>query len=454
MIPVTVSAVDFVDSTGYTPSWAKGAGYHSVLMKCTELIGDYSRDGNWCFEWTAYVLDQGVENFPQSTQGTGSTSIANPQSERICAENKICAFPGEFLKYKTWDTHEDFGFQEIAVVEFKEKINNDNIRFFSDGFGSKPLTYNLNLKTGIETHDEYTGVNRPFNFIEPIPMKIGQNVYRMFEGYYDSKIEAETRTNLKEIGLFDAERVVMAAQIKEENSGIGLVYDKETGVLLAYLEKYIFDGKEYTSGTILISTNIFSVPTKVESVTNSYPSTKESNSLSLVPQVKDNPLVSGDFLEEVSITTENDEYHISGKIGQKSPNVSSIRITAENECPFKKEIFQKDFLYKPGDEVSFSFFQLSSGKPSECAIHFTISNFDGIILETIVANYYLPETKSQSNSIDEHPFSVQSKSPELAEKIPKWVKNIFGWYAADQVSEDELLNAIKYLIKEGILIVE
>ncbi len=42
---------------------------------------------------------------------------------------------------------------------------------------------------------------------------------------------------------------------------------------------------------------------------------------------------------------------------------------------------------------------------------------------------------------------------ELTEKIPDWVKNIFGWYATDQVSEDELLNAIKYLIDEKILIV-
>ena len=48
----------------------------------------------------------------------------------------------------------------------------------------------------------------------------------------------------------------------------------------------------------------------------------------------------------------------------------------------------------------------------------------------------------------------QAVGLELTEKIPDWVKNIFGWYAADQVSEDELLNAIKYLIKEGILIVE
>jgi len=42
----------------------------------------------------------------------------------------------------------------------------------------------------------------------------------------------------------------------------------------------------------------------------------------------------------------------------------------------------------------------------------------------------------------------------LEPRIPQWVKNIFGWYAADQVSEDELLNAIKYLIYEKILLLE
>jgi len=49
--------------------------------------------------------------------------------------------------------------------------------------------------------------------------------------------------------------------------------------------------------------------------------------------------------------------------------------------------------------------------------------------------------------------------PQLSEpnnsssKIPDWVKNIFVWYSQDQVSEDELLNAIKYLITEGILVI-
>jgi hypothetical protein len=36
-------------------------------------------------------------------------------------------------------------------------------------------------------------------------------------------------------------------------------------------------------------------------------------------------------------------------------------------------------------------------------------------------------------------------------KIPEWIRNIFIWYSQDQVSEDELLNAIKYLVQQEII---
>ncbi|PJC51348.1 MAG: hypothetical protein CO032_00030 [Nitrosopumilales archaeon CG_4_9_14_0_2_um_filter_34_16] len=264
-------AVDFTDSTGYSASWAKGSGYYTVLQKCDAFTGDYSRDANWCMEWMAYVLDQGVENFPQSTQGTISSSVTHSVSQRVCEENKLCAVSGDYLKYRTWDTYDESS--EIAIVEFKEKINEDIIRVFVDGFGSKPLTYNLNLKTGIETHDEYTGVNRPFNLLEPIPMKIGQKVSQTFVGYYDTNIEAERVANLKELGLpIDIERTIMAADADLENGDIGVyAYDKETGILITHAEKYQLEGKEYNSGAALIETNIFSVPTIIDS------KTKQSN---------------------------------------------------------------------------------------------------------------------------------------------------------------------------------
>ena len=38
-----------------------------------------------------------------------------------------------------------------------------------------------------------------------------------------------------------------------------------------------------------------------------------------------------------------------------------------------------------------------------------------------------------------------------AENVPEWVKNTAGWWAADAISEKEFVNAIEFLIKEGII---
>jgi len=37
------------------------------------------------------------------------------------------------------------------------------------------------------------------------------------------------------------------------------------------------------------------------------------------------------------------------------------------------------------------------------------------------------------------------------QKIPDWVRNIFIWYGEEKISEDELIGAIQFLIKEGII---
>ena len=53
-------------------------------------------------------------------------------------------------------------------------------------------------------------------------------------------------------------------------------------------------------------------------------------------------------------------------------------------------------------------------------------------------------------------FEVVEKPPtqEGKKKIPNWVRNIFVWYASEQISEDELLHAIKYLVQQGIIDLE
>ena len=39
----------------------------------------------------------------------------------------------------------------------------------------------------------------------------------------------------------------------------------------------------------------------------------------------------------------------------------------------------------------------------------------------------------------------------FANNVPEWVKNTAGWWAEDAISETEFLNAIEFLIKEGII---
>ena len=43
---------------------------------------------------------------------------------------------------------------------------------------------------------------------------------------------------------------------------------------------------------------------------------------------------------------------------------------------------------------------------------------------------------------------------ESIEKIPNWVRQIFIWYAAEQITEGDLLKAIQFLVQQGIIELE
>lgn len=56
--------------------------------------------------------------------------------------------------------------------------------------------------------------------------------------------------------------------------------------------------------------------------------------------------------------------------------------------------------------------------------------------------------------IDEVESLQVSNSEQSESKIPRWVHDIFVWYAEETISENELLSAIEYLISEEIISVE
>ena len=47
-----------------------------------------------------------------------------------------------------------------------------------------------------------------------------------------------------------------------------------------------------------------------------------------------------------------------------------------------------------------------------------------------------------------------SASVANAEPVPEWVKNTALWYGEGVISETEFLNAIKFLIEEGVIVIE
>ena len=44
-----------------------------------------------------------------------------------------------------------------------------------------------------------------------------------------------------------------------------------------------------------------------------------------------------------------------------------------------------------------------------------------------------------------------SQTSETSDGVPEWVKNTAGWWATDQISETEFVNAIKFLIESGLI---
>ncbi|HEY4679750.1 MAG TPA: 3D domain-containing protein [Nitrosarchaeum sp.] len=57
---------------------------------------------------------------------------------------------------------------------------------------------------------------------------------------------------------------------------------------------------------------------------------------------------------------------------------------------------------------------------------------------------------NESTSTNQSEDIVMNLS-NATKKIPDWIKNVFIWYGKDQISEDDLLNAIKFLINQGII---
>jgi len=63
----------------------------------------------------------------------------------------------------------------------------------------------------------------------------------------------------------------------------------------------------------------------------------------------------------------------------------------------------------------------------------------------------ITETENEQEEILED--SELISNGEIEPKVPEWVRNIALWYGEGVLSEDEFIDAIRFLIKEGVVIV-
>ena len=63
--------------------------------------------------------------------------------------------------------------------------------------------------------------------------------------------------------------------------------------------------------------------------------------------------------------------------------------------------------------------------------------------------YKTDEVAKEEYLMDEE--NRKTNAASLTKKIPDWVKNIFGWYYLDRITEGEVIGAIQYLVKVDII---
>jgi len=76
-----------------------------------------------------------------------------------------------------------------------------------------------------------------------------------------------------------------------------------------------------------------------------------------------------------------------------------------------------------------------------------VSGIQFMIKEKIINIPDLPEEVTQMELKDEK----RAMGMEREQNVPDWVRNNAGWWADGQISEDDFVNGIKYLVEQGII---
>tara|TARA_Y100001936_G_C16003389_1_gene629207 strand:- start:54 stop:872 length:819 start_codon:yes stop_codon:yes gene_type:complete len=139
-------------------------------------------------------------------------------------------------------------------------------------------------------------------------------------------------------------------------------------------------------------------------------------------------------LSVFEIKNSSDDYLFESR---KLPNFDYIFLTSDNQTELENARMETNAYLK---------FEKSTGMLIESDIGMAILFDNGEWVEV----YMLLSPLEMS--LDGTTTQNAIEPPEVkSQKIPEWVKNIFAWYSQGQISEDEVLGAIKFLVNQGII---
>jgi len=164
-------------------------------------------------------------------------------------------------------------------------------------------------------------------------------------------------------------------------------------------------------------------------------------------------------------------FHDGKEIGKKS-GISTDEKTDGELSGYRTAIANTFEFFIPSDVsgiISVKFENLDESKLGNVEFPVIIDRRDSISTSYQIpdwvkntAGWWATDAISESEFVNAIEFLIKdgiievsaSQSNTNSQGVPSWVKNTAGWWATDAISESEFVNAIEFLIKDGIIEVE
>ncbi|MBC8251752.1 MAG: hypothetical protein H8E89_09220 [Candidatus Nitrosopelagicus sp.] len=108
------------------------------------------------------------------------------------------------------------------------------------------------------------------------------------------------------------------------------------------------------------------------------------------------------------------------------------------------------------DQGYYEFYAIHNWNSERGNYDIVIDNGDkniGALSYTLIQDpsYSIDQKLKEEYSMEDDNSNIVQSSYDTPKKIPDWIKNVFGWYYMDRVTEGEVISTIQYLVQNDII---